>query len=290
METGRSSPNRFAATRLVVMALFLGAITAVLVPLGSAFLFTARDATHGIVEKDGDHLQLWMLQADAISFTRSIWFEKGRIYNKPGVGPPTGSSAAVACWSFATGTRTNKAYVPGVIDLPPEVRAGIGETPWDVWGVAIDRRGWPLRALEGRAAGTMNTKSSEPYVGQVGVLMSRDAVTFRQVGNQNSLADVRIIPSRPLWRGLVGDALIFAAAWFLFLKLARAGFADLAARRRNRRGLCPHCGYDLTGLESGVCPECGKQRPRPAALYSADAPPVDRDPGGSARRDADRAG
>jgi len=30
-------------------------------------------------------------------------------------------------------------------------------------------------------------------------------------------------------------------------------------RRRHRReqGLCLECGYDLTGNESGVCPECG---------------------------------
>jgi hypothetical protein len=28
--------------------------------------------------------------------------------------------------------------------------------------------------------------------------------------------------------------------------------------RRRRRGLCRHCGYDLTGNVSGVCPECGK--------------------------------
>ncbi|MCH7814156.1 MAG: hypothetical protein IID40_09070 [Planctomycetes bacterium] len=28
--------------------------------------------------------------------------------------------------------------------------------------------------------------------------------------------------------------------------------------RRRRKGLCAECGYDLTGNESGVCPECGK--------------------------------
>jgi hypothetical protein len=29
---------------------------------------------------------------------------------------------------------------------------------------------------------------------------------------------------------------------------------------RGRRGLCVWCGYDLTGNESGVCPECGAVR------------------------------
>ena len=40
----------------------------------------------------------------------------------------------------------------------------------------------------------------------------------------------------------------------LWVKQARR---DARARRR-RRGQCPHCGYDLSGNASGVCPECGE--------------------------------
>ena len=29
--------------------------------------------------------------------------------------------------------------------------------------------------------------------------------------------------------------------------------------RRRKKGLCLTCGYDLTGNESGVCPECGSK-------------------------------
>ncbi|MCH7727176.1 MAG: hypothetical protein IH991_11960 [Planctomycetes bacterium] len=29
--------------------------------------------------------------------------------------------------------------------------------------------------------------------------------------------------------------------------------------RRRRKGLCAKCGYNLTGNESGSCPECGQQ-------------------------------
>lgn len=29
--------------------------------------------------------------------------------------------------------------------------------------------------------------------------------------------------------------------------------------RRRRKGLCLKCGYDLTGNESGICPECGTE-------------------------------
>ena len=46
-------------------------------------------------------------------------------------------------------------------------------------------------------------------------------------------------------------AAIFGAAAYV---LARP---LLRARHRRREGRCMTCGYDLTGNESGVCPECG---------------------------------
>jgi hypothetical protein len=32
----------------------------------------------------------------------------------------------------------------------------------------------------------------------------------------------------------------------------------LCRHRRRKKSLCIHCGYDLTGNVSGVCPECGE--------------------------------
>jgi hypothetical protein len=34
----------------------------------------------------------------------------------------------------------------------------------------------------------------------------------------------------------------------------------LIRQQRQEDGLCRHCGYDLTGNVSGVCPECGSVR------------------------------
>ena len=50
--------------------------------------------------------------------------------------------------------------------------------------------------------------------------------------------------------------------WFLTLIFAILPPIWLFKWRKRRRlarvGKCPSCGYDLTGNESGVCPECGK--------------------------------
>jgi hypothetical protein len=68
-------------------------------------------------------------------------------------------------------------------------------------------------------------------------------------------------------RQLRKNALAVLAFW---LVVAGAGAlhlrSALASRRRLARakgGLCPTCGYNLTGNTSGVCPECGHSRAAP---------------------------
>ena len=36
---------------------------------------------------------------------------------------------------------------------------------------------------------------------------------------------------------------------------------DCGIRQRRQKVLCRHCGYNLTGNISGVCPECGTSVP-----------------------------
>ena len=52
--------------------------------------------------------------------------------------------------------------------------------------------------------------------------------------------------------------------------------AALAARPRRawrrRRGLCPRCGYDLTGNTSGACPECGTALPAVSPRSTENSP------------------
>ena len=57
---------------------------------------------------------------------------------------------------------------------------------------------------------------------------------------------------------------VSAPAWGPFLALAAyptLAFirGPLRRWRRRKRGQCINCGYDLTGNESGTCPECGME-------------------------------
>lgn len=64
-----------------------------------------------------------------------------------------------------------------------------------------------------------------------------------------------------VWSGYIHNAVTLALA----LLTLRAGFVTIrttprhiAAWRRSRRGRCAACGYDLAGLTSPTCPECGR--------------------------------
>ena len=62
---------------------------------------------------------------------------------------------------------------------------------------------------------------------------------------------------RPHWIGLIADALF----WGGLLWLMRCVWRTILARRRIRRGRCPRCSYDLSGLNNAeCCPECGERR------------------------------
>ena len=63
----------------------------------------------------------------------------------------------------------------------------------------------------------------------------------------------RVLPYRPIWPGFAINTVFYAfVLWLLFA----TPFA-LRRRRRIKRGLCPKCAYDLRGIESQICPECG---------------------------------
>lgn len=86
---------------------------------------------------------------------------------------------------------------------------------------------------------------------------------WRRVQGWMDIAGGDTKESRILWWGAGHD--LVALALLAALLYSLTGWeAWLAAKpwsrsaRRRRRGLCVACGYDLQGIEGGVCPECGK--------------------------------
>lgn len=61
----------------------------------------------------------------------------------------------------------------------------------------------------------------------------------------------------------VRQRMLFVPFWFIAVLFACPSAYWLRLRRRRRwrqrQGRCYHCGYDLQGNASGVCPECGRR-------------------------------
>jgi hypothetical protein len=94
--------------------------------------------------------------------------------------------------------------------------------------------GWPLTALGYQCP----VPDGDPGTAQCGCMKSGLA-PWRDPKSPKVLD--RTIPCRPLWRGLVFDALLWAGVlWFFF-----SGIPTLRRHRRRRSGKCPGCGYPL---------------------------------------------
>ncbi|HEX4797431.1 MAG TPA: hypothetical protein VH370_26795 [Humisphaera sp.] len=90
-----------------------------------------------------------------------------------------------------------------------------------------------------------------------GLSFARGATSASYTFNKDRKATLGVRAGRPnesdwfvsvadAW--VVGVAAILPVAWF---------YRFVRARLRKRAGRCLSCGYDLTGNQSGVCPECG---------------------------------
>jgi hypothetical protein len=203
------------------------------------------------VALDGDHLQPWLIELKRVGAHRTIWFEKGRIYTKSQFGPRdgSGSSSAVSCWSFAISTRNDSRTTKGPITIQHEITDATQASPPTAWGGCLDERGWPLPAAQALVLGEMSPQAPRAYRIVWGAPLNMDTTR----GSRNSLADIRMVPWRPVWTGLLADTVVYAGVWWCLLLVPRA----IAARYRKRQGACKRCGYDMSGLPAGVCPECG---------------------------------
>jgi len=64
-----------------------------------------------------------------------------------------------------------------------------------------------------------------------------------------------VVPLRVVWMGMLGNILVWSAAWLGVMTLVSA----VRMARRQRAGGCLGCGYARQGLDAAAaCPECGR--------------------------------
>ncbi len=111
--------------------------------------------------------------------------------------------------------------------------------------------GWPRRAWRG---GDVTVVGPGGYTTQ-----SFSKITFRDPTGMSRFGYV--VPHGPVWSGIVLNSLVGAVGVWLMAVLPGA----VRRARYRRRGRCVACGYDLAGVDGGVCPECGAERGKPKA-------------------------
>jgi hypothetical protein len=115
--------------------------------------------------------------------------------------------------------------------------------------------GWPLVAVVDRECTFVDGKSLLPISG------ADLSIRWRRGGGNQ-----RVVAFLPLWPGFALDTVLYATLW-------ATTFLGIRRWRRNRRaraGQCPSCCYDLTGITTTICPECGT--PTTPAAASSNSP------------------
>jgi hypothetical protein len=113
--------------------------------------------------------------------------------------------------------------------------------------------GWPLHAFRwhedkaGNVFGGITLSNRESFV---------PFIENGQVRWKDRWAPLHL-PILPIWKGVIFNSTVFgllcAVAWSSTKRLLRSALR----RIRIRRGACGACGYQLAGLNSRSCPECG---------------------------------
>lgn len=113
----------------------------------------------------------------------------------------------------------------------------------------FEARGWPALSFWCRSHRVLMSESVQSQPSQLtgGVELPMPASV-----SLSGRKWPRLLPYRPIWSGLVANALVYAACLY-FLFLGPSHFRQFFRRRRSQ---CPWCGYPCGA--SSVCSECGR--------------------------------
>ncbi len=132
---------------------------------------------------------------------------------------------------------------------PSEVVKACGPVGFEPVVYLVERgAGWPmLAAVERYCEGFALTPSLQ--MRSVSVRGADVSIRWSTRANGNEW----VLALMPAWPGFAVDAASFALAWGLVVW----AMGKLRRWMRMRAGCCAWCRYDLSGLTSSVCPECG---------------------------------
>jgi hypothetical protein len=132
--------------------------------------------------------------------------------------------------------------------------AGIEQVvnPGDRW--VVQSNGWPFRAWIGYSHSDASYSS----------LTHQFAIPNDQSSSINTWNNLVVFPYRPVFPGVLLNAVIFGGTLYTLLRVVRHFTSRLLRWRRQEAGLCPNCAYNARGL--AVCPECGEQLSKAATV------------------------
>lgn len=106
------------------------------------------------------------------------------------------------------------------------------------------------------------------YLKHIGIEPATAGLFLKGPGVTTRIDWLRVL-ALVLWSG-VGLGAIYAVGWFVNAGLAES-FRNSPSKFDPETGRyirCPNCKYDLKGLSSDICPECGRINPRRAGSSS----------------------
>ena len=107
--------------------------------------------------------------------------------------------------------------------------------------------GWPVPSVWRACMGKTGPGLMYRYFGSAAMVLNETQAVDRR--------SMKVMPLQPAGIGFVISVTFWAAVWFGPVIAVAWG----RGYRRTMRGQCVHCGYDLRGNASGVCPECGQR-------------------------------
>lgn len=150
-------------------------------------------------------------------------------------------------------SRTDRVLMSGFSDsrsLPLPFWADSLEVQYqDVDWIGIGR-GWPMITL----VCELTTETPDPHTRPILVRSGIDtSLTWPQ---EYGYPLPRLVPVRVIWPGMLVNCLFYSTI-ALVVTTTPAAFRRLT---RQKPGLCPECSYDLRGLATKGCPECGWEK------------------------------